>query len=254
MKPARLVLLAALALSPTSAQAQVHIAWNNCITEANAADNVAYACDGSRNGQPFRFVVSVIPPFTLTQFVGVQTLIDIYNGSGPSEHPVGTLPDFWRLDTGECRDGNLTAPEAVGGIGSSACQNPWTVAQQTATSVHFTTFPDHTRLTVVFVMDTAAQLVTGQEYFMNVVDLDTNRDIYTGNGGECAGCCSAVALVVAQSTLFQVANTPPQDTVTMSASGGQNFVTWQSTDNHVPGCAATPAHRSTWGAIKSTYR
>ena len=50
---AYLLVLFAVAASPSHAQG-INLAWNNCITQASAAANMNYACDGSRNGNPFK--------------------------------------------------------------------------------------------------------------------------------------------------------------------------------------------------------
>jgi hypothetical protein len=248
------LMLASIAL-PLAApvRAQINVAWNNCITETNASDNIAYACDGSRNALPFRCVVSVIAPVSLPAFVGAEVIFDIYGGTGPSTHPLGPLPDFWRLGSGECRDGNIIIPISVLGIGGSACLNPWTGAN-TGGGFQYASFSDYARLRLAFARDTPTAMTGGQQYVAMVFGLDTWKDTETGYG-ECPGCCSSMALVANTVTLYQIAGTPPADSITLTTQADRNWVTWQSTDgNHVPGCAPTPVRRSTWGSIKATYR
>jgi hypothetical protein len=242
--------VAAGTLIAAPVRAQINVAWNNCITETNASDNIAYACDGSRNGLPFRCVVSVIPPVSVPAFVGAQVVIDIYGGTGPSTHPLGPLPDFWRLGSGECRDGFLLMPVSTFGTGGSSCLNPWTGAN-TGGGYQYTSSSDQARLVLVFARDTQTALTGGQQYVAVVFGLDTWKDTDTGYG-ECPGCCSSMALVANNVTLYQL--TPGND-VTLFTQADRNWVTWQSTDgNHQPGCAPTPVRRGTWGSIKATYR
>jgi hypothetical protein len=237
------------------AHAQINVAWNNCITETNASDNIAYACDGSRNGLPYRCVVSVIPPITLTAFVGVEVAVDIYGGTGPSDHPLGPLPDFWRLGSGECRDGVLTVPTTtMFGVGGSSCLNPWLGAGNTGGGYQYTSSANYARLLIDFARDTRTEMIGGQQYWAVVFTLDTWKDTDAGYG-ECPGCCSSMALVANSVGLYQITGTPPQDIVILNTQAQRNWVTWQSTDNgHQPGCAPTPTRRSTWGSIKATYR
>jgi hypothetical protein len=243
--------VAAGTLIAAPVRAQINVAWNNCITETNASDNIAYACDGSRNGLPFRCVVSVIPPISLPAFDGVQIAVEIYGGTGPSEYPLGPLPDFWRLGSGECRDGFLTVPTTLFGIGGSACLNPW-IGANTAGGYQYASFANYARLRLAFARDTPTALTGGQQYVAIVFALDTWKDTDTGYG-ECPGCCSSMALVANSVELFQLTGTPLQITLTTQAD--RNWVTWQSTDGgHQPGCSPTPVRRSTWGSIKATYR
>ena len=61
MKRLRVVLLLAgfaLVAPVVHAQTGMNLAWNNCITQSNAAEDKSYACDGSTNGTPFKLVLS----------------------------------------------------------------------------------------------------------------------------------------------------------------------------------------------------
>jgi hypothetical protein len=195
-------------------------------------------------------VVSFIPPVSLPAFVGAQVVFNIYDGTAPSERPFGPLPDFWRLGSGECREGNVMIPISMLGIGSSACLNPWTGAN-TGGDYQYTSFADYGRLELAFARDTPTTLTAGQQYLAMVFALDTWKDTETGYG-ECPGCCSSVALVVETAVLYQGT---AGDFITLNPGTGQYWVTWQSTaGNHQPGCAPTPTRRSTWGSIKATYR
>src|SRR5580765_6524815 len=118
-----LLLAALLTIHAAPVDAQINLAWRNCITVTTgttaALANVSYACDG--NGTLFKGVASFVAPAGVTQFVGVEATIEISTTSP-------TLPDFWRLAVGECRDGNFIFPGGFVGIGTGAtgvCQNPY---------------------------------------------------------------------------------------------------------------------------------
>jgi hypothetical protein len=127
----RIVFALTLIAVSSTADAQINLAWNNCITQSNAAANIQYACDGSRNGNPFRLVPSFYAPDDLHEFVGVQMVIDLASDAGcadcyPSIPP--PMTDWWRLGVGECRDGNLAFPASLAGVGTGTtgvCRNPW---------------------------------------------------------------------------------------------------------------------------------
>ena len=86
-----LVLTGALVvLGASAASAQVNLAWRNCIAQAASVANETYLCDGSRNGVPFRGVLSFIAPPNMAHFVGADCLLDVQTADP-------TLPDYWRL-------------------------------------------------------------------------------------------------------------------------------------------------------------
>jgi len=251
------LLLASIALPP-AAHAQINMAWNNCITEADHAENLAYACDGSRNGQPMRCVVSFISPDALTAFVGFGADFYVYVASYPyTDYTPPALPDFWRLGVGECRDNNIAFPMSLAGIGGAACRNPW-VGANTAGGWSWTSQPNGSnvaRLQLAFACDTPRSLQTGQQYLAGAFAIDTWGDTQTTDHAECPGCCLPVVISANQMTLYQVSGTPPQDTYVLNGAGYHPFVLWNSDyANYVPGCQPVPTRRATWGSIKATYR
>ena len=163
----RIVLALALcAVLAPAAHAQINLAWNNCITQATAAENIQYACDGSRNGTPFRLVPSFFAPIDLPQFVGIEMIIDIgLPMDGPPLPNTPPLADWWRLGVGECRDGNLSFPVSLTGIGTGTtgvCRNPW-VGANTGGGYNYnsTYLPNVARLRLAFAdAFLAAYLVT----------------------------------------------------------------------------------------------
>lgn len=242
------------ALAPT-AHAQINLAWNDCRGLPNAATNVDYACDGSRNGTPFRLVFSFIAPDDLDAFVGVQTTVSIwtmYASEGPHLAP---LTDWWRLGAGDCRDGNIVFPASMSGVGTGstgACRNPF-LGAATGGGYQYTygTYnPDDVRLVTAFARDTPIALEKGQHYVAGVLTLDTFGDVATDGVELCAGCCDKRAILVYQMELYQAPNqVPPQQDIYFLTGTGSEYVMWQGHEN-----CATPAHHSSWGRIKATYR
>jgi hypothetical protein len=250
----RIVLALALcAVLAPAAHAQINLAWNNCITQATAAENIQYACDGSRNGTPFRLVPSFFAPIDLPQFVGIEMTIDIglpMDGPVPPNTP--PLIDWWRLGAGECRDGNLSFPVSLTGIGTGTtgvCRNPW-VGANTGGGYNYnsTYLPNVARLRLAFARDTRTALTAGQQYVGGVIALDTFGDI-AGDTPVCAGCCQPILIVLEQVGLYQETGAPGGDTFYLAAPETRQYVWWQQ----VPECPV-PAKRTSWGRIKTTYR
>jgi len=248
-------LLLSTALAPT-AHAQINLAWNDCITKPGAAANIDYACDGSRNGHPFRLVASFIAPIDLPEFVGTQMVIGLASMLGSEGPNLAPMTDWWRLGIGECRDGNLIFPAPTVGMGNGAtgaCQNPF-LGAFTAGGFEYTygpNNPDRVRLVTAFARDTPIALTKGQQYLAGVITLDTIGDVAGDGVAICTGCCERRAIILDQMELYQVAGqTPPQqDILVLTAAATRQHVMWQDHENCV-----TPTHRVTWGSIKATYR
>jgi hypothetical protein len=261
--------LAPLAFAP--AHAQVQLRWNNCYGMPSASVNQDYACDGSRTGLPFKLVMSFTSPVNLPAFVGIEGQLAITalpdDGADPAQYP---LPDFWRINVGECRDGYLQFPQnglyaqdSMPGFGSGPsgpCPNPWSGpntytgggmavwGEVSGKSRNYTTpWPGHMLTHFAFARSTARALTGGQLYLGGVFNVHTDKDVDLGDG-TCAGCATPMRFTLVRSELYQTAHSEPQDIYPLEIFGPSNEVTWQS------GSQTVPVKRSTWGAIKSTYR
>jgi hypothetical protein len=236
----------------------INLAWNNCLGVGNAAENVSYACDGSRDGQPFRIVFSFVAPFTMDHFVGFQAILDITAGTAK-------LPDWWGLldntsttGPGSCRSGNFTYPVPFTGLGDATCLNPWTgTTTGGGWAYYFENYGDYPpnpslrpgwgRVKFAFARDLDTHLDAGQHYIAGVIYLDNLRDIDPGDGsGSCAGCSVGANLVMPQFEIYQTQGSSPYDIYVLCAAGTRSSITWQG--------GVVPVHSRTWGSIKATYR
>jgi hypothetical protein len=249
MKSIRATAFALLLFLPAVAHAQINLAWNNCITQATAAANKQYACDGSQNGTPFRIVQSFISPTNLGNFVAIEaTMFISLTGSAMP------VPDWWKLSVGECRDGNLGFPASLTGIGTGTtgvCRNPWAGANTGGGYAYESSYPPQpnvARFRTAFARDTETSLIAGQQYVGGVITLDTFNDVDTG-AGVCSGCCQSVTIVLDVVRLYQTVGSPGGDIITLTTPGTRNFVTWNATSQ-----CPVPTRRATWGSIKTTYR
>jgi hypothetical protein len=246
---------ALLVMSASIASAQINLAWRNCIAitagGASALQNVNYACDGSLNGVPFKGVLSFIAPANTAHFVGADALLDVQTADP-------TLPDFWQLGLGECRDGNFSYPASLTGIGNTgSCRNPF-AGGGTGGGFQYDVQPGGVRARVQLAFARADEfaLVAGAQYIAGMFTLDTFKDVDLGDG-ECAGCAVPACLVLNQINVLQTAGqTPPsQDQNVLTAAATRQYITWQGGAVGGAGCPAeTPTKNKTWGSVKSLYR
>jgi hypothetical protein len=243
------------------AHAQLNLAWNNCITQGTAAADKAYACDGSANGTAFRAVMSFLAPANLDHFVAITAGLDVRASTLP------TLPDYWKLGVGECRDGNFAFPVSLTGIGTGTtgvCRNPWAggglgggfsyTSETRVTEVGPVPAPGWGRMVLAFARDTEAQLIQGQQYVAGAFTLDTFNDVDTG-GGVCAGCALPACIVFNSLELNQTAGSPGGDIFILTTPATRAFVTWQGGAVGGNGCPLeVPVRNVTWGRVKSIYR
>ena len=261
MKKLVLLSTASLLLCASLAHAQLNIAWNNCITQGTAAADKAYACDGSGNGPPFRAVMSFIAPANLDHFVAISAGLDVRSSSLP------TLPDFWKLGVGECRDGNFSFPISLTGIGTGTtgvCRNPWAGGQlgggflysseTRITEIGPVPAPGWGRMTLALARADEAQLIQGQQYVAGAFTLDTFNDVDSGTG-VCAGCALPACIVFNSLELNQSVGSPGGDIIILTGAAVRNFITWQGGAVGGNGCPLeVPVRNVTWGRVKSIYR
>jgi len=249
--------LATLVLVPTVAHAQtgMNLAWNNCISQSNAAVDKAYVCDGSANGSPFKLVFSFFPPVDLQQFVGLMVVIDV-------QTPAGTVPDWWALSIGECREGNLAFPGPWSGVGtgtSGSCQTAWADAtigggyQWYSNGDGDSTVAGLGRLKLALARDSdhPVTIFANQQYVGGVIALDTFGDVDLG-AGVCTGCTQPACIVLTQVELDQMLGAPGGDVQLITTQETRQYVTWQG--GLVSGCQASIPQRTLWGSIRSVYR
>jgi hypothetical protein len=241
-------LLLALGATLAHAQTGMNLAWNNCITQPNAAADKAYACDGSMNGTPFKIVLSFFTPIELPKFVGIQATIDIRTSTG-------TLPDWWQLGGSQCRAGNLAFRGSAIGVGTGAtgaCRTPWAGANSGGGFHWSSPIPDDSlnqgRLVIALARDVECALGINQQYVGGIIELDTFNDIESGYG-VCSGCATPVCIVLNQVQLFQTAGAQGGDIQTITLPEARQWITWQGGS-----CGLVTPARTMWGSIRAIYQ
>jgi len=248
MKKLLVLTSALLVLTASLASAQgINFSWNNCLGVGTHNANKNYLCDESLAGVPQRMVLSFTSPAAMSQYVGMQAVIDMQTAAP-------TLPDFWRLGVGECREGVFVFPAGFTGVGNTTtCRNPYT--SQTGGGYQWNsgvTNAARARLQLAFADANERVLVNGQQYIAGVATLDLTMDL---GFGECTGCLEPACLVATEVSLYQTAGAPGGDVFVLTNPATRNYVTWQGGGIGGLGCpGGTPTRNQTWGGVKSLYR
>jgi len=224
---------ALLVLGASVASAQINLAWRNCIAITSGATaqlaDITYACDGTGlpNSNQQRGVMSFLAPANVTQFVGTQMVMDVQTSQA-------TLPDYWRLGLGECRDGSFAFPVSLSGVGNTTtCRNPWAGGGLGGGFQYTSGFgsPARARVLMAFARDTEVPLTQGQQYIAGMFTIDTVKDFDDGSigTGQCDGCSVPACLVLNEVDVLQTAGqTPPaQDIYILTAQATRQYITWQ---------------------------
>lgn len=241
-----LVLMAAL-LGVRPAAAQYELTWDQCPGSFSAKSNKAFACNDD-NAPPMKLVIAFTPPKSMQRFVGYRVYMEISTAAS-------TLPDWWALGPGDCREGALT-PDVRPGTTLGSCSNPWDRAPVAAAYSYFErgTSPSRGVYQVVAARTNATSINVGTRYFGSVLTLSPAHS-NGSDGALCAGCASEVCISVTQVELNQelAEGEEVADYVTMNRTSQPNVVTFNARDPNGNPCGATN-RTSTWGKIKTTYR
>jgi hypothetical protein len=246
-----LAVLAALAVvvsaAPAHAALGINLNWDDCTLGAPAT-NKNDACT-SNFGAPNKLIVSMDPGGLIANVNGAQGVIDV-------QVDAVALPDYWRLDTGQCRAGNLSADVAVGsGNAPFSCPEPWASGggnQSGGANFGFPTNPARSaawgRITWIVAIpgQTSLDVATAPDYYLIAINL------LRANTTSCVGCLTPACMVANLVRLTKPAGTPGGDVFVTNAAVAQH-VTWQG--GGTLACpASTPVQNTTWGQVKHLYR
>jgi hypothetical protein len=253
VKETLLLSLAWLALTASIASADgISLAWNDCLG-AGGASNRTFACDTNVGFNDL--YVSFDPPVDVPDVIGSNTIIDLYDLSGPA------LPAWWQLkNAGSCR---LTALSAQTISGS--CADLWNGQGTAGIAAYFVTanapsLPMNQARILASVSVPIANPVAvhpGTEYTDMVIRINNTK---TAGLGACGGCEHQICLELIEVLLttnssgdFVLPNPghcgapPPPGWAFCPCPGVPGtFVTWQG--------SPTPALNRTWGQVKMLYR
>jgi hypothetical protein len=132
--------------------------------------------------------------------------------------------------------------------GPFTCTDKWAGSAIGGIVYQMTNVPKQARLKCVMAVppDLNFALVPNVEYYSFKLNLNSTKTVGTG---ACSGCSVPVCLVL---NSIEVNRQVPSVDELVTNPATRAFATWQG---GIPNCyAATPAKRSTWGAVKSLYR
>lgn len=251
------LLLAGLWLAVSGATAHavgLNLGWSRAVEGAEEDDcpssplatiDRSSAC--AFNSRSNVLIGSAVVPDGLNDVVAVKVVLDVQTDSP-------ALPDWWRFDAAGCRVGAATLNLMFGLGGSDGiCHNGWEYWAATASSYK----PDdpapghgHFDMYGALPEDLGQPWPFGTEWY--VLRLRISNAKTTGTGA-CAGCTTGALFAFNYCTLINKAGTGVDATLAMADPNGRQCVTWQGGGALAcPGIV--PAHRTTWGEVKSLYR
>ena len=229
--------------TPAATAAGFDLRWDACAADGGVA-NKDFACDTDAGSH--RLVGSFLLDQPLADVAFIEVTLDFIVANDQ------VVPVWWEFF--DCRLGMLSGnstwdPSSVNcddwslgtGLGGLAgFSHEGSIAPADTAS--------HRR--IIFAAGAPSpypDLDANQDYFLLNLDIS---DFYTTQPGGCAGCTVPVCIVLNSISLM---NSTSQFTVLEGPQvPGGNFATWQGGSG--ASCAAVPAKRTTWGAVKSLYR
>jgi len=227
---------------PSRAQGELAVSWADCAP--NGVLNVLPNCQfdiGER-----RLYLSFSPAAAADQVVGWALVLDIASDAE-------TLPDWWQVQPGGCRDGQVVAVLPTGQEGG--CMDAWSASGSAVIQSFLYPRPggDARQLRMIIgvgvTADNAFSLAGGESYLAAPIAI---RYAKTVPPGECAGCNQSVCFVFNSAEIVRLPGAPgagPQPLVTPAPATG-NQATWGGS----VACAVVPARGRTWGQIKALFR
>lgn len=215
-----------------------NLSWNGCATNFASLQR-CYACDGQA-GVSFVFQGSFRPVHSIPDFAGTSSIVDITSESA-------TLPDFWKIATGDCAAAAFSARNPVVGGG---CATPSLFASGNVGGGYSVEYrsPGRVRLRVDWAVASPAPppLVAGQLYPAFAIMMDADAAVMAG----CQGCATGALIELNSIEVFGFGVTEDE---LINVSDVRNFVVWQEYPFYSP-CTVTSTRSTSWGAIKSMYR
>lgn len=205
-----------------------NIGWSTCGPTEGTDQN--FSCD-SNAGSHVLFI-TFAPPAGVDHLQGVLADIKLTQAS------LADLGDWWALNSGECRDGSLSA---LAGPGSgSACADPWVGVTSQAASGWTPSSFGYERLLGANALTLSPNGVSVQpdiEYCSVRLVLDN------AHTDTCDGCMLPVDISVTRFRLVQTNGYPEYE---LGFALRQGTVTWQG--------GSTPVQSPSWSRLKRMYR
>lgn len=236
----------ALAAGPAAAAEGLYLTWDDCFQGATATSNRGFDCLSNVGANELYCAFTM--PQAADKVVAVEIVIDI-------QHANATLPDWWRLDVGGCRQGSVSA--AVDFPGKTACLNMWQGTPAIAGVQGYIPAEPRGALSQARIKVAASVLpqdaltLDGSSmYYAARIIINNARTVGTPS---CAGCDQPACLVLNSILIGRLPGSPGGNYFLQTPGAGDaNWARWQGGAG--ANCAAVPVLNRTWGQIKSLYR
>jgi hypothetical protein len=238
-----------LAVGPSAVRAVegLYLTWNNCASGPGAARDRSSDCTSDSSQQSLYCAFSL--PAPADSVLGLEIVVDVQSAAA-------AMPDWWRLDIGGCRAGNLRAGfvfpspspcanflrgNASGGLQGYSLNQPYGGANQARIEV---------AASLLVSVGGYASLGSDSTYYAACLTITNAR---SSGPGACVGCLEPVCLVLNSITVLRQPGAAGGNQVLSVPGPDQaNWATWQA--GLGASCAAVPVRAVTWGRIKSLYR
>jgi hypothetical protein len=244
MKLLRVVLAVVCLALPSRAGAVegLYLTWGECALDGAAVHDRSWTCDSDLGLSDLFCAFGV--GATVDSVLGAEVVVDV-------QHAAPVLPDWWRLDVGGCRSGDLLADldftarnscadlyqgNATGGLAFDPGQ-PYGGANQARIRINASVLPSFGYATID---------PTKTYYAARLV-------IRRAHTTACDGCAQSACLVLNSILLKRQPGAIGGDvSVTVPGPDDANWATWQGGTG--ANCVTVPARAVTWGRIKGLYR
>jgi hypothetical protein len=234
------------AVAPAVAAEEIALAWDDCIEGGAALLDMQGECDFNLGFVPL-FPSFRVPQSTPADVIGVELVIDV-------QHAGTTLPDWWRMSPGDCRDGALSADGDFSA--APGCADPWAGGGAAQVQGYLVTLPygqaSQARILAVAGVPSIEAKALDAAIVYHAARIRLSKEKSSG-AFSCIGCTSGACLVLNGIIVRRLPGSPGGDlTLTIPRNGTQNRVTWNGGQG--ADCSAVPVRRATWGLVKSLYR
>ncbi len=223
---------------------QLFLNWDDCALGSGSRDAVGIC---QTNDGANALVSSFTVGQTVDNVIGIEITVDFQSGQG-------ALSDWWQMQEGHCRDGQLRVSGDFSN--ESACADPWRNLGSGVAIFYYPGFPhsrdDQARMVGTYAIrsDSARVIAAGTVYYALKLLIGNQHTVVPD---QCAGCQQAACLVLNSIKLLRGPKSVPTE-ILLETPGplAANIAVW----SHGTGadCAAVPVRASSWGRIKQLYR
>lgn len=235
-------------VASVAAAGGVSMSWGDYCSQSDGGPwNLTWACR-SDTFTGIRMSCSFKPDQSHADFIGLSVFL-----AGMSEAP--TVPDWWQLGPGGCREGALTLSTDGSTMtgGPEACIDPWGGAA-TGTLDYWGVTESILYVTATCNLDQPVAIEAGLKYFACQFRVDAHKTV----SGECWGCL-APGIFGIRAIELRFAGGAEPEVLDMPFAGDSRCLSYMNTSGYDHMCGwpwgyVVPVRNSTWGQVKSLYR